>query len=295
MAMRSFVQLTVIPMAAAVLAACAPANENKVLQNERPLNQVYRLIDAQRSDEAITLAEQLVDSNSSDREAKVALASAYAHRAGIKIQGLAQVVSASKNSSILASTPQSSIALVLNPGQKIDSTLTDSTLILSQILKVSQIYTSIPNIDLNGRTYLQLAIRTIDRIDDVNQTEAIYRAVLRIVLFKHLLATELLGDIERPNNLEKSCLVDLNRLNDSILNLGRTLINIMADISIAHPDQEKSLNIQRAAIADAVSKLTIVTTSLIVIDEASNLLLKQSLIQRGLGKAIQCKGADINN
>ena len=124
----------------------------------------------------------------------------------------------------------------------------------------------------------------------ITPDDVLYRAVLEVILFKHILAENLIGDFVAPTEPGSSnCRVDIGHLNKTFISLGKLLIDIFNDIGHVRADQSESMKQMAQSTADAVSNLTLATTSIAVIDEASNILLKRTLFHQGLGKIIRCE------
>ena len=131
----------------------------------------------------------------------------------------------------------------------------------------------------------------VEKKHPIKSEDALYRAVLRIILFKHIVAEKLIGEFaQSPSTSKDKCTFNLGSVNGSLIELGRLLVDTFTDVGIANKKQAKNMRASSENVANTISNLTLATTSLIVIDETSNLFLKQTVIQHSFGKLIKCGG-----
>ena len=307
----------------------------------------YRLIDAQRTDEAITLLEASLDKDPNNYDYKVILASAYAHKAGFRIQRLISVMDHIKEMSAIkdpeklpvqnlkdentkgsgieaknnpskssnappttgAETPASSHSELANSakeqdsisqGQRVDHALSQLNVMLNRFNAATSIYESVPSIRNDELIYLRQAIEILNDLgSEIKQPEALYRGALRIVLFKHILAENLVGEVvaqgftfdaESSPASNKHCNINAAELNDAIILLGQTLIGVFTDMSIANPKNGKDMMRLADSTAGLISQMTLTTTTLVALNDVSSVVFKQTLLQNGFGKLIRCGG-----
>jgi hypothetical protein len=266
---------------------CADKNQNQ--RDDTVLN-AYRLIDENRDDEAIELLETSLGKDPSNYDYKAVLASAYAHKAGIKIQNLVPALQKSSQLKKLSDGSKSSSGETI--GAKVDSGALNIASMLSKFSGVLETYASVPTIDKAQSTYLIHSIYILNSLGSrIKSEDVIYRAVLEIVLFKHYLAENFIGEFVEPKiKDEVSCRIDLGNVNDSIIKIGKLLIDIFNDVGFANPKQAEDMKKLATETSDSISSLTIATTTVTVVDEAANIFLKQTAIQNGFGKIIRCGG-----
>ncbi|MBT4760766.1 MAG: hypothetical protein HOO06_03625 [Bdellovibrionaceae bacterium] len=254
----------------------------------------YRLIDSGRTNEAIELLEAELETESSVKvryDINMALASAYAHKSGINIQSLIPVLKKAETINTLKKT--------FSDEPKNNSTSAEVNMearrVSYSLIKVSQAfeaYASIPVISVMKSNYIRKAIEILEEPgSSVNPEDALYRALIKIILFKHLLAENLLGEFIQPKNTAEECRINLGAVNDDIIELGKVLIDVFNDIGFANGSLAEDMRVLSEKTAEMVSSLTLGTTSLIVIDEASSVFFRRSIIENGFGKIIKC-GAD---
>lgn len=266
---------------------CADKKQNQ--RDDTVLN-AYRLIDENRNDEAIQLLETSLQDDPSNYDYKAVLSSAYAHKAGIRIQNLIPAVQ--KSSQLKKINENSKLGASDTLGGKIDSGALVIAGMLGKFSGVLETYASVPTVDKTQSTYLIHAIYLLNSLGTgIKPEDVIYRAVLEIVLFKYYLAEGFIGEFVEPKvKDEVSCRLDLGNVNDSIIKIGKLLIDIFNDIGFANPKQAEDMKRLSTETSDSISSLTIATTTVTVIDEAANIFLKQTAIQNGFGKIIKCGG-----
>lgn len=250
----------------------------------------YRLIDENRSAEAIELLEGALTEDPSNDEYKVVLASAYAHKGGIRIQSLAAAIQKSTQLSQLKDridlkTDQTIVS-------KVDAGAANFAAMLVKFSATIEVFTAVPRVDRTQAIYLVQAINLLNSLGQrIKPEDVIYRGVLQIVLLKHYLAEDLIGEFVPPEvQDESSCRIDLANVNDSIIKIGELLIDIFNDNGFANPKQAEDMKRLAAETSQAISSLTIATTAVTLADQAANIFLKQVAIQNGFGKIIKCGG-----
>lgn len=264
--------------------ACA---QKKSASDETVILQAYRLIDDQRTDEAIVLLERELSQNPERDDYKVVLASAYAHRGGIKIQKLVPLVTQMDKLKSPKNPFDTKSEKSLN--DKVNNGVLGIAALLTQYVEATRTYSAVPVVDANQASYIQHAVSLLGEIGPkINPEDALYRAILQIVLFKHLLAEKLIGEFSGENSKGATCRVDLEVVNGAVIRLAKIMIDIYSDLQIASPskkDEMKKLSVQTA---DSVSNVTIATTTMTVLDEASTIFLKHSVMENGFGKIFKC-------
>ncbi len=271
----------------ALLASCAKQDSVQ----EAPLTRAYRLIDAQRDDEAIAYLEELIKDDPESNDNKVALASAYAHKAKIKVQKFAGILVDSKKMSDISDT-----FAATDPSKemtfKVDDFANNLATLLLKYNKMLTVYAEIPSVADADEIYLEEAIFIMEAIEKPRQADGFYRSVLRAIQFKHLLATDLIGSISDTHQAGAGCSLDLTVMNTSVIMLAHLLMNIYDDMAIATPSKAKDLTSQKSKIADKTFSLTLIVTGMSVADEASNLFIKHMVIEEGFGKLLKCTDGD---
>lgn len=245
----------------------------------------YRLIDSNRTDEAIELLEQNLALQPANIEYRIILASAYAHKGGFRIQRFVPVLSQRQNFSQI----RNSFRRNNSDSGESESMANSIANILMGASGLFRIYSVIPVIEPDRIFYIRHAIEILKAVPHIESEHALYKAILEVLLFKHLFSEKLAAEFTQPaNRTESSCRIDLMVVNDVTLEMGRLLIEIFSDLSISKPSSQESFQELSNDVAAAVSDISLATAGISAIDEVSQLFLKQLAIQNGLGKLIRC-------
>lgn len=247
-------------------------------------SRAYRLIDAQKPTEAIQLLESALQKEPDNRTYRMALASAYAHRAGFKIQKLIPVL-------YKAQAYQNLQQSQLDPaGPSIKPLAFNAAQLVDRTHALSQVFASIPAVSQENSEDLIQAIDTMKELGpELLPEEAIYKVVLQVILFKHYLELSLLGPspAQNPAQLEK-CRIDTQSFTESFQQVSELLLDIYQDLGMAHPSQIPTL--QRLTEETQKSRVEILKTanSFNSMDKNSQLFLKISLVKLGFGLVLKC-------
>lgn len=264
---------------------------NKNSHKDNPTLTAYRLIDDQRTDEAIELLETELAKNPDHVEYKVILASAYAHKSGIKVQKLVPIITqADKLEKLGRKIDDQKKRNDLN-GKVQDAAYKASSL-LSKFAIILETYDSVPTVSEEQAVYLRYAIYLLNDIGDkISPEDVIYRIVLETILLKHMLNENLIGNAAHLQGTnDGDCRVDLGKANDIIISTGKLLIDISNDIGFTQPKLAQKMKLLGENIGKTISDLTLITTSATALDQASDLFLAQSAIKIGFGKIVICPG-----
>lgn len=259
--------------------------------NEDSVLRAYQLIDEQRTDEAIELLETELNKNPNSNEYKSVLASAYAHKAGIKIQKLVPVINQADCLNKLKEK-SSEVDKKESFSNRLNKMAIDASSLFVKLSNVMEAYASVPVLTADQATYLRHAIYLLTSIGKgLTQDDVLYRAVLEIILFKYILSENLIGEFTESVVVDEAkCRIDIGNLNETLINLGKLLIDIYNDLGFVDPKRADDMRKLSEETSDTVSNLTIATTTIAVLDEASTMFLKQAIIQQGFGKIIKCNG-----
>lgn len=263
---------------------------NKPENTEDPVLESYRLIDNQRTDEAIDLLETHLANDQKNNTYRSVLASAYAHKAGIRIQKLVPAISESEKLKKLSEALPKVKADESNAKRTNADTL-NVVAWLSNLSDVFHAYSAIPVVETENLVYLRHSIYILNEIGtDIKPEDALYRAVLEVILFKNILAGTFKGGLVDSAKIDTAaCLVDIGSFNDTFVELGKILIDIYGDIGIAFPKQAASMNDQANRVKETVSKIAESAKVVSGLDELAKLTVKQAAKDRGLEKIIKCE------
>lgn len=265
----------------------------------------YRLIDENRTDEAIYLLEESLVETPEDYALNVTLASAYAHKAGFRVQKLVPIFSQVKKIENLKklrkkkneerAKEQSEGTDVSGSKIRVDKEIKNDFFssaadLMNYFSSYLSIYSAIPSISSEDAVYLEHSILLLDELQErIAPPDAIYRVVLNTVRLKYLIETKLVKEFARDNSAGGTCRVSVGKLSQDIIDISHVLIDIVTDLAFVHPKKEIELLAMRTDISNATSNLTLGLNSLIVLDEASRTFLQRSFIQQGFGNILECK------
>lgn len=249
-----------------------------------------RLIDSNRTDEAISLLEGKRKLLPGSVELHLALASAYAHKAGISFP---KIFAAIKNSEEIKDG-------IFEAGQTKDIG-THSEAVDNEILRAVQILTTmsatlrsveqIPRIDKAHFNFLLKAIEIINQVDkDLQPKDLVYRLILQIIAFKHVFFEEVIGQISARIDADELCTLNLFSWQDSVLDSGKLLLDIYNDMERIEPTKEKIENMAelKNRTKDAILSLTRGAENLTLIDSAMEAFGRQGIVKNDLGKFLKC-------
>jgi hypothetical protein len=254
----------------------------------------YKLIDAGRDEEAVAMLEdeltRLPGKGAEHNRLTVVLASAYAHRAGFKVQRLAKVFAAGKNK------VKFDVGLKLDNNPKftkeesVDRFLAGVSVFFASIANLNGYYTAVPNIRPDKVKYLEFAVRLLDSIDneEIEQGDALYRAVLKTVYLKYYIANNVVGIKQVADINLASCSVDFDKTAVALKEIGRILIDVLGDLGRAQPSKSPDYVKQQYKVSAAVGDLTSISTSVSLVDEVTMRTVKRTLVQTGLQNLLKC-------
>lgn len=276
----------------------------------------YRLIDEQRTDEAIELLESELVKAPDNYELTTVLASAYAHKSGVKIQNLISAINQTdklknksyenkpsgksakveikntfeKENSQNQETNQEQEKNQRKPEDKMNAAALNIASLLTHFTHFFETYASIPVIDSASAVYLTHAISLLEGVKkEIKAEDALYKAVLEVVLFKYRLTDRLIDDTAEVEQIEaKTCQINLDTVHDTILELGNLLINIYQDLALANPKQASDLKKLSDQTQNFVTNVSTTTANIVALDDASSALIEKTAIQNGFGKLVKC-------
>lgn len=269
------------------ISGCARSSSQR--REESPLTHAYRLIDAHRDDEAIAYLTDLCGKQPSN-DCFSALASAYAHKAGIRVQRFVGVLLTMKSAKNLSLVFDSS-PVKGEDSAKVDHSLDSVSTYLNHLTGILSIYSGIPEVSNTDNIYLDEAIRILDSLERPRQQDGLYRAILRVISFKHAFAEELIGPGDQKN-LGPACEVDFPLIQNSINDLDRRLLTIVDDLEIGNPSQKNSLDRLKIQVNNDAHGMAEALDAISKTDAAGVIYFKSLLIAQRFGKLLKCKGGD---
>ncbi len=250
------------------------------------VSRAYQMIDAQKPEQAIALLERSLEEDPENRSYKVVLASAYAHKAGFKVQKLVPILKKAQDFQKL----QGSTAPVGSGPEKIKALALDASSLVNKAGGLSEVFAAIPAVEGPQVADLSHAISLLGELGpEIEPAQAIYKVILEIILFKHYLVANLLGGSPAQTNKElESCRIDAEQFIETFQILSQLLLEIYGDLTIAHPSQaatmERLSNETRTSVATALKTADGISS----LDKNSLMFLKFTIIKAGFGKVVKC-------
>lgn len=268
------------------LNGCSPRPQDP---SKEKLLKASRLIDAGKPDEAISYLEKLIEQEPQNTDAKVALSSAYAAKAGIKVTSFAgMIINARSVENVMAELSKNAEPSTTPTGQ-VDEFLKKVSSLMSKASGVARIYVDIPEIRDDVYPYLLYAIEILEEQKDLKAEDKIFKVIMEIIVLKHMISTDLVVGIFQKDWYSQKCVLNFNKFNRSLIKTGKLVVAILEDLEVAHPSKAKELNELSGKIVSSISDLTSAATSITVLDEASQMFLKNAIISAGIGNLAECQ------
>jgi hypothetical protein len=217
---------------------CQKSNDSG---SETATLKAYRLIDENRMDESIQLLQDEIQAKENRKEIDdeyysyiSIMASAYAKKAGITMRTLVQSYNQIKTS--LARTDE--LIPKKKSADKNQRVIQDIEEQIRNYTKLSRILKIMPVIDDNSLVYLNYAIALLDKIPKPATADHMYRIILRVVAFTHLISNANINKVlPETSKTEEQCVVHLRKTNEYLLLVSKLYIKILDDLSLAFPSQ----------------------------------------------------------
>ena len=241
----------------------------------------YRLIDAGRVDEAIVLLEQSHSDNPDNVEVTVTLASAYARKAGVRIQTLAP--------SVFAIQKLNQLKAVDTNDTKEPTEIGRVFFTFSQFSDIWSIYAAIPKVTPSELDYLTHAIELMDEnADSLAASDHVYRAILKTVFLKSLLERDVLTDPDAALPNLDVCKLDFTRLQVTLEKISAVLSDVIDDVAIASPSEKVAMMDLKDRVTKNISATRASLTSLSSGDVSIQNTIREMTVARGFSKILQC-------
>ncbi len=280
-----FIQALIVSIA---IIGCDSKKSNDMAESDVNLK-ASRLLDDNRPKEAITLLESELDKNPQDNKIRMSLVSAYAYIGGVRISRLIKMFKSLESLKAI-SEPYPEISDSMLDSEKSSLNALKVAMVLEKSAVIFRTYQNIPTLTTDDGNYLKQAIVVAKDLVDPSQEDSLYKAILELIYLKHILATQVFSSLGVADiDQKKSCKPDIGRIHDSFLEIGNLMIDMYSDAAIAHPKMSERLKSLSEQTANQISDLTIASTGLILLDEASILFLNKALIQQGFTKLLNCE------
>lgn len=269
------------------------AKKESVKSEKNVVVESYRLIDEKRTDEAIQLLENALKDDEQNVDLKMALASAYAHKAGFRIQKLVPAVKQIEKLNKILKEEEKKKKEERNSvtGKKIDENASEIAFVLLKYTIFLETFASIPSPSQEESKILLHAISIINDLgNDIQPKHAIYRVVLSILLIKYYMTNGLVDDPEFALIKNKeSCEIEVKNLSLYIRKLGELIVDVHYDLAIAHPNQSTDLRKNAESIARSLSVVAQQATNTVDINRMLLNVLNKELLGSFLQKYVQCE------
>jgi|GEM_PF-4274291 len=243
-----------------------------------------RLIDEQRTEEAIQLLEPHVRANPEDIDAAVSLSAAYAHKAGFQFRSfygmLNQILEHSKR---IKTEPTPATAGSASTAERAIATWTYHS---GRMFGLIRIFEAIPSLTKSNIEFVRHGVQILSSKEQLlRPKDRAFRVLLRAVIIKHLLTqiAEPHAPVASPkkegqNPSQKICFVDFRAVDKYINTPGGELISLFADMAWIQPKGKEAFARTVSEIRNSVSNINVFLTAVSLVNDATLLYLKNSVV-----------------
>lgn len=237
---------------------------DSTLRESSPMRDSLRLIDQGRPEEAAVLLEEINLLHPEDDEVAVALASAYAGIAGLKIASYYDLFR-----DILFSRPLTSLpglsgsekfrTMIGKKGTVEDdrfeknrqslSAMSELRSSLLMVLALSDTLDRLPNVSEEKQMFLSEAIVILERLQSPKRAHFAYRALLRATLIKN--------ELKQKLQHGRTCDESVFELIELIRRMKEKLESLLTDVALAFPRERTQLKQILASIDRSVRELDV--------------------------------------
>jgi hypothetical protein len=256
----------------------------------------YKLIDSNRSDEAIISLETAVQSDPQNPDKLIALSSAYAAYAGVSIPTLFPVIDKMLIKkdlvAILKDMKKNRLDFDRDSAAKKSyerlKDLASAWMDLMTFISMSfDSFNLLPELTSEKTQYLRQAISIAESIRPQKKGYALYSAVLRLVLLKNDLIHDSLPSVMHGDD-KGICRLYLNTVPDFAHNLQDSVDRIFNDLKIAFPKQKNSYQKMMTSFQDTVREISASATGLDTLTDLGSTLSFKLGVEQALGRAFEC-------
>lgn len=284
-----------------VLLSCS--KKTKYQNQSDVLVESYRLIDEQRTDEAIQLLENALKQDGQNKELKVALASAFAHKAGFKVQKLVTAIKQIEKLSKVEKEEKKNKQKReeqerarkesggdSNNDKKIDENAFEVAFLLQKYTIFLETFASIPSVSNEQSKMLLHAVSIMNELGtNIEQKHAVYRAILNILIVKYYMTDGLVNDPELSLIKNKeTCEIDTQNLSLYFRELGQIIIDIHYDFAIAQPNHADGLKNNAKSIANSLSIMALQAANGVDVNQIFQTVLNKEMLGTFLQAYVQC-------
>ncbi|KYG65642.1 hypothetical protein AZI86_00765 [Bdellovibrio bacteriovorus] len=235
--MKTFIFLLSLTLVIFTQIGC---QKEEPVTRQQVLSEGFSLMDQGRWDEAISYFQDVLD-HDPHYHVKLALASAYAGRAGIKIEQIYQF-------SVVKEVPVPKIEM---KGLALDK---QTSATLENLAKYLEHWNKIPDVQGKSRADILSALKTLENENEPGVR--LYSAVLRIVNVKSTISQGVENFNLRLQSKKKICTQDLKPYVNWSGKVFESLILLTSDLELAFPEQKKNYEEIRVKIDDVVNQVS---------------------------------------
>ena len=261
-------------------------------KTETNIIRAYKLIDANRADEAIILLEDMSAKEPKNREILVALASANASFAGINVPSLYPAIDRAVLQETFKKLQQEVDALsaLQSAGfyKPLDGFTRHWTLMFKFLSSYIDTFRDLPFIPASKSKFLFEAISILQSISDKTRGQALFSAVLRVLYLKREL-TENLIPMVLTGNSDETCKLNFKSIGVIAEYLRVSGAEIASDLGAAYPAQSKDFQANAKNLEQLSTLIQTMTSSENMLTDAAAIMAVRIGIEESLGKVIQCR------
>lgn len=254
-----------------MLSFCIGCGRENKAQDETPLLHAYRLIDENRTDEAISLLSdeltKISQTGSNDdrtqaeiTELRVTLASAYAKKAGISIKEIAKSMDLGQKIAKTDFEVNDNIIIIGSP--KGDQSLKEIIHLFAYYLKLVKNLSVIPQVEESNVVYLTRALKVLDGTQNLKSADLLYTIILELVYFKTILSSKELSDSAPRVVVKKGqCVVDVFKFKQLLEKLSKVILSGYENLAKLFPANEKKYESDAKSIVSALDTISTASSS----------------------------------
>lgn len=275
-----------------LMVACGKSNK---VSNETPLLRSYRLIDENRTDDAINYLTSQIDERDAvapsgqddspdTTRLRVALASAYGKKAGVDVHAMAKAFQAGKSIASVKAVKFDKIDEAKASNQ--DHQLEALAVWIVESLKGVEVVEVIPKIEADKIMYLQQAIRILNSTPKLLPGDLVYSALLKVIYVRaEFEVSELKTVLPTVHQENGQCIAKVSDFRDYLVRASKLLLSAYDDLGNAMPTKKAQFQKDSQVIVDLTTSIASVTAATDILDTVS--LDTMNRIYKSLGLASQ--------
>lgn len=238
--MKTFIFLLSLTLVIFTQIGC---QKEEPVTREDVLTEGFTLMDQGRWDEAISYFKDVL-THDQHYHVKLALASAYAGRGGVKIEQIYQFA-------VIKEVPAPQIEV---QGLTVDK---QTSTTLEALAKYQKHWEKVPNVEGNNRADILSALKVLE--DETQPGVRLYAAVLRVVNVKSTITQGIESFNLRMQNKQKICTQDLKPYVNWSGKVFENLLLLASDLELAFPEQKKNYEEIRGKIEAVISQVATIS------------------------------------